>query len=62
MRPYGCNNDERPKPGSTYLVQYGWTPDGRRDMVSCTVMGSVGVCYYDEKAADPRCANCRWAQ
>jgi hypothetical protein len=61
VRPYGCHNAARPQAGEVYPVQYGWTLDGRRDMIACAVMDSAETCRYDEKAVDPRCVGCREA-
>ena len=54
---YGCHN--RPRQAvSVELMQDGWTPDGRRNMVKIQTQWLDRGCRHDTKHIDPACAGC----
>lgn len=56
---YGCHN--RPPMRKSLMVQDGWTPDGRRNMVEIPFAMSTN-CRHDKTLTDSRCAGCLHAK
>jgi hypothetical protein len=55
--PWGCWNIERK---DSYLVQNGWTADGRRIMIPHKDVGSKECKYTLERSDDPSCKGCKF--
>lgn len=53
---YGCNGEAQ-WPG-WQLVQDGWTPDGRRNMVTIAVEPVRVACGHDVRTSDSKCSGC----
>lgn len=52
---YGCHNKKRT--GQDYVVQCGWTEDGRADLIYCRDVFSR-ECRYDFSLTDTACDGC----
>ena len=59
VKLWGCHNRTT---APYYYGQYGWNPDGTRNMKRIATKGAYDCIYSKERPSDPRCKDCRHQQ